>query len=117
MEVNVGDIKAFNGVCRNCENKNMFKSEKLSDNRDRVHNIDWSDEQLELKELIKNGGYDNEHKERPRISRDYIIVDGYHRLTSLNHYYGSNYTVKVDILKHNFIKVFIWSIIYYLLTK
>jgi adenylate kinase len=106
VEVKVGDIKY-----------GITKFKKLSDNKDKMYGISWDEEQLIMRDEIKNGNYDDSKGLLPVISKNNVILDGYHRLTSLNYYHGSDYTIKVEKTNHNYFKYGLYFLIFYLLEN
>lgn len=85
-----------------------FVSNKKTLSVDNTTDItDWSDEQLELKKKILNGGYVDGFGSPITITRDNICVDGHHRLSLLKELKSPDYVITVK--KLHLIK---WSRLY-----
>ena len=76
----------------------------------------WSDEQLKLKEEIKNHQY-KPNGEYPSISLDNVCTDGNHRLISLKEYYDEDYEIVVWRHKRTYRYLAWYSVIYYLFLQ
>jgi hypothetical protein len=58
---------------------------------------DWSADQLKLRETILKGGFIDGYEDKyPLITRDYVCLDGNHRLWVLDELHGGDYEVTVD---------------------
>jgi hypothetical protein len=83
VKIRVGDIRFT-----------VFKKDALSYNETFPLNLDWTEEQIILREDIRNNNYKPKTK-YPRVSVDNICLDGHHRLTSLLAYRGEDHVVVV----------------------
>ena len=82
-------------------------------NRKFPKNLTWTEDQIKLREEIKNQEYKPNNK-YPTISSDRVCVDGLHRLTSLIEYYPDDYEILVlkSDLKY---RTTFWPLIFYVI--
>ncbi len=80
-----------------------LKKKGLKYNKNFPDNLGWSDDQIVLKEEIKNQEYDPTNQESPiSITKNGVCINGHHRLSSLLEYYGEDYIVTVRKLNVNY---------------
>jgi len=82
-KIRIGDIK--------------FVSDKETLKKvDEIEILDWTEEQLKLKNTILKGGYgDGYNNNLPKITRDNVCIDGHHMVMSLKQSTELNYVIKV----------------------
>jgi hypothetical protein len=89
-----------------------MKKEASKYNKNFPNNLTWSEDQVELREKIKNREYDPTNQLSPiSITKNGVCVNGHHRLTSLIEYYGKDYVVTVRKLKVKYSYIFYLTII------
>lgn len=88
---------------------------KLSSIRPKKRKLFWTKEQNEIKESIKNNGFDYT-KGNIILTKDGDIVDGYHRYISLIENYNPNSTISVKRLKNLYSGELTVSLYFYFLV-
>jgi hypothetical protein len=108
-KVRLGDLK----IIKVTLDKNYFKKEyiikdlKMIDTSNfTFKDMSWNDKQLNLKEIIKNGGYVSGLNTYISTTKDYVIIDGYHRVASLKEKYGDDYKITIKKNIYNYKTLF-----------